>query len=50
MSKTLYGDVFILLNYDFVDHGGPDRLHAIFDEAIKRGVKTIEKSTPFKYF
>ena len=50
MSKTLYGDAFILLNYDFVDHGEPDRLHAIFDEAIKCGVKPLKNPHPLNVF
>ena len=50
MSKTLYGDAFIELNFDCVDGGEPDKLHDIFDLALLKGVKPLKISHPLNIF
>ena len=46
MSKTIYGNGFIALGFEFVDCGEPDTLHSIFDWAIEHGAKPLKKSHP----
>lgn len=50
MSKTLYGDAFILLNLDYVDCGEPQKLHDIFDLAIQNGAKPLTSPHPLGVF
>ena len=46
MSETIYGDAFIALKFEFVDCGEPDKLHDIFDWAIKHGAKPLKIPHP----
>ena len=50
MSKTLYGDAFIELKLSYVDGGGPDALHSIFDLAILNGAKPLKIMHPLNVF
>lgn len=46
LSKTLYGDAFILLKFDSVDCGEPQKLHDIFDMAIQHGARLLKNPHP----
>jgi len=46
MSKTIYGDAFIVLRLDSVDCGEPQLLHDIFDWSIQHGARPLKNSHP----